>query len=56
MASYKGLENDIIILIEFDKFTEELNNSILYTAMTRVKTKFIHLGEKENVVFRKIHR
>ena len=31
VASYKGLENDIIILIEFDEFTEDLNYSILYT-------------------------
>ena len=49
VSSYKGMENEYIILIEAD--FEEFNDwyrSLIYVAMTRVRFEFIYIGMKND--------
>lgn len=53
IPSFKGLENEYIIMIEAD--LEELDDwscSVIYVAMTRAKTEFIYFGKKDLSVWR----
>ncbi len=49
VSSYKGMENEYIILIEAD-FNEfnDWYKSCIYVAMTRVKFEFIYIGKKND--------
>ncbi len=50
IQAYKGLENEIIIIIDIDHLDKDYNKELLYTACTRAKfllTKLIHNDQKE---------
>ncbi len=55
VSSFKGLENEYIILIEsdYDRYDDWLR-SLLYVAMTRVKFRFIYIGVKNGKVINSI--
>jgi len=53
VSSFKGLENEYIIMIEADlEALDEWSSSVLYVAMTRAKTEFIYFGKKNASVWR----
>ena len=49
VSSFKGMENEYIILIEadFEEF-DDWYKSLIYVAMTRVKFEFIYIGKKDD--------
>ena len=55
ISSFKGLENEIIILVEASGIVlDDWYNSLLYVALTRTKTEFHYIGEKGDVVWKAI--
>ena len=53
IPSFKGLENEYIIMIEADlEELDDWSSSVLYVAMTRAKTEFIYFGKKDLSVWR----
>ena len=50
IQSFKGLENEIIIIIDINELDKNYNKELLYTACTRAKyslTKLIHKSQKK---------
>ena len=54
-ASFKGLENHYIILIEAesDNLTD-WHRSMLFVTITRTKTEFIFIGNKDGLTYKAI--
>ena len=55
VSSFKGLENEYIILIEAE--IDELNDwykSLIYVTITRARTEFIYLGKRDSLMYNTI--
>lgn len=55
VASFKGLENEIVFLVEGSELNlDNWHKSLLYVALTRTKTEFHYIGEEGNAIWRAI--
>ena len=55
ISSFKGLENEIIILVEASEIIlDGWYKSLLYVALTRTKTEFHYIGQKGDYVWKAI--
>ncbi len=53
--SFKGLENDYILLIEGDDILmNDRNKALLYVAITRAKTEFHYFGQEHNATWQEL--